>query len=51
MKKLKKPNWRQKNLLATNGYDYMNYLLERQDHNSFTFVHRETKEKLKLNFK
>lgn len=51
MKKLKKLTRRQKNLLANNGFDFMQYLLERQDQNSFTFVHRETKEVLKLNFK
>lgn len=51
MKKLKKLTRKQKYLLAKNGYDFMQYLLERQDHNSFTFIHRETKETLKLNFK
>jgi hypothetical protein len=51
MKKLRKLNRRQKGILATNGYDYMEYLLERQDHNSFTFVHRETKEVLNLRYK
>lgn len=51
MKKLKKLTRRQKNLLANNGFDFMQYFLERQDYNSFTFVHRETKEVLKLNFK
>lgn len=51
MKKLKKPNRRQKNLLVANGLDYMDYFLERQDHNSFTFVHKETKVKLALRYK
>ena len=51
MKKLKKLNRRQKKVLIDNGYDFMKYLIERQDHNSFTFVHRETKEIVKLNYK
>ncbi|MBS6509682.1 MAG: hypothetical protein KH369_15885 [Paraclostridium bifermentans] len=51
MKKLKKLNRRQKNLLAANGFDYMDYFLERQDYNSFTFVHKESKESLQLRFK
>lgn len=51
MKKLKKLTRRQKNLLAANGCDYMDYFLERQDHNSFTFVHKESKESLQLRFK
>lgn len=51
MKKLKKLNRRQKGILASNGYDYMDYFIERQDHNSFTFVHRSTKEKLVLRYK
>ena len=51
MKKLKKLNRRQKELLAKNGYDVLAWLLERQDHNSFTYVHRKTKEVLNLRFK
>lgn len=51
MKKLKKLTIRQKNLLASNGYDYMDYFLERQDHNSFTFIHKESKESLVLRYK
>lgn len=51
MKKLKKLTRKQKEILSSNGYDFMQYLLERQDDKSFTFVHRETKDKLTLNFK
>lgn len=51
MKKLKKLNRRQKGILASNGYDYMDYFIERQDHNSFTFVHKETFETLILRYK
>lgn len=51
MKKLKKLTLRQKELLSSNGYDFRQYLLERQDNKSFTFVHRETKEILILKFR
>ena len=43
MKQGKKLNRRQKELLAKNGYDVLDWLLERQDHNSFTYVNRNTK--------
>ncbi|MDU2199379.1 MAG: hypothetical protein E7E21_13335 [Peptostreptococcaceae bacterium] len=51
MKQLKKSTYRQKKLLASNGFDYMEWLLERQDHNSYTYVHRDTKEIMILRFK
>lgn len=51
MKKLKKLTRKQKDLLSKNGYDFMQYFLERQDNNSYTFVHKETRKVLKLNFK
>ena len=53
MKQGKKLNRRQKELLAKNGYDVMDYLLERQNDNdhTFTYVHRRTKEVLVLNYK
>jgi hypothetical protein len=51
MKQGKKLNRRQKELLAKNGYDVLDWLLERQDHNSFTYVNRNTKEVLNLRFK
>lgn len=51
MKKLKKLNRRQKGILANNGYDFMDWLLERQDHCSFTFVKRDLSEVITLNFK
>lgn len=51
MKHLKKLNRRQKDLLTANGFDFMKYLLERQDGDSFVFVHRENKEVLKLRYK
>lgn len=53
MKKLRKPNRRQKQILMSNGFEYINFLVERQDNknHTFTFVHRETKEKLELRYK
>ena len=51
MKQLKKLNRRQKQVLADAGYDFMQYLIERQDNTSYTFVHRKTKEVLRLNYK
>lgn len=53
MKKLKKLTRRQMQVLANNGYDFMEYLLERQndkDH-TYTYVNRNTKEVLVLNYK
>ncbi|WP_158534759.1 DUF6906 family protein [Romboutsia maritimum] len=50
MKKLRKLTRKQKDILTKNGLDYNKYLLERQDPKSYTFVHRETKETVKLNF-
>ncbi|HSQ89523.1 DUF6906 family protein [Romboutsia sp.] len=51
MKQGKKLNRRQKELLTKNGVDFTEWLLERQDYNSYTYVHRETKEVIKLRFK
>ena len=53
MKKLKKLNRRQKQILMSNGFEYINFLVEIEgDRNhTFTFVHRETKEKLELRYK
>ena len=53
MKKLKKLTRRQIQVLANQGYDFMEYLLERQndkDH-TYIYVHRTTKEVLVLNYK
>lgn len=51
MKQGKKLNKRQKELLAKNGFDVLDWLLERQDHNSFTYVSRKGKETLTLRYK
>ena len=51
MKKLKKLTRRQKQVLANAGYDFMEWLLERQDHNSYTYVNRTTKELITLYYK
>lgn len=53
MKKLKRLTRRQMQVLANNGYDFMEYLLERQDDkdHTYTYVHRTTKEVLVLNYK
>ncbi|MDK0695891.1 hypothetical protein P5E93_14905 [Clostridium perfringens] len=40
-----------KEFLSKQQLDPRDYLLERQDDKSFTFIHRETKEKLILNFR
>ncbi|WP_286310901.1 DUF6906 family protein [Romboutsia ilealis] len=53
MKQGKKLTRRQMQVLANQGYDFMEYLLERQndkDH-TYTYVHRTTKEVLVLNYK
>lgn len=50
MKKLKKLTRKQKQLLIKNNYNYQEWLLERQDSKSYTFVNRKNKEILKLNF-
>lgn len=53
MKKLKKLTRRQIQVLANQGYDFMEYLLERQNdkERTYTYVHRTTKEVLVLNYK
>ena len=51
MKHGKKLNLRQKKLLMKNGFDAMEWLLERQDHNSFTFVKRDKSETMTLYYK
>lgn len=53
MKKLKKLTRRQMQVLANAGYDFMEYLLERQNdkESTYTYVHRTTKEVLVLNYK
>lgn len=51
MKQGKKLNRRQKQVLANAGYDVMDWLLERQDHNSYTYVKRNSKETINLRFK
>lgn len=51
MKKLKKLTRRQMQVLGNAGYDIMEWLLERQDHSSYTYVNRTTKEVLVLNYK
>jgi hypothetical protein len=53
MKKLKKLTRRQMQVLANAGYDFMEYLLERQNdkERTYTYVHRTTKEVLVLNYK
>mgnify|MGYP005898258225 FL=1 len=51
MKKLKKLTRRQMQVLANAGYDFMEWLLERQDHNSYTYVNRTTKELITLYYK
>ena len=51
MKKLKKLTRRQMQVLANSGYDIMEWLLERQNHNSYTYVNRTTKELITLYYK
>lgn len=53
MKKLKKLTRRQIQVLANAGYDFMEYLLERQNdkEHTYTYVHRITKEVLVLSYK
>lgn len=53
MKKLKKLTRRQMQVLANAGYNFMEYLLERQNdkERTYTYVHRTTKEVLVLNYK
>lgn len=51
MKKLKKLTRRQIQVLANAGYDFMEWLLERQNHNSYTYVNRTTKELITLYYK
>ena len=51
MKKLKRLTRRQMQVLANAGYDFMEWLLERQDHNSYTYVNRTTKELITLYYK
>ena len=53
MKKLNKLTRRQMQVLANAGYDFMEYLLERQNdkERTYTYVHRTTKEVLVLNYK
>lgn len=48
MKQGKKLTRKQKELLLENGYDFNEWLLERQTESSFTYVHRNTKEILVL---
>lgn len=53
MKKLKKLTRREAHVLASAGYDFMEYLLERkndQDH-TYTYVNRKTKEVVVLKYK
>lgn len=51
MKQGKKLTRRQMQVLANAGYDIMEWLLERQDHNSYTYVNRTTKELITLYYK
>ncbi|WP_286149669.1 DUF6906 family protein [Romboutsia ilealis] len=53
MKKLKRLTRRQMQVLANHGYDFIEYLLERQDDkdHTYTYVNRNTKEVLVLNYK
>lgn len=48
---MKKLTRKQKDSLAKNRYDFMQYFLERQYNNSYIFVHKETRKILKLKFK
>ena len=50
MKKLRKLTRKQKELLTENNYDCKDWLLERQDKNSYSYIKRDTKESLKLEF-
>ena len=51
MKQGRKLSHRQAKVLIDAGYDFMDWLLERQDHNSYTYVNRTTKEIITLRFK
>ena len=51
MKQGKKLTRRQMQVLANAGYDFMEWLLERQDHNSYTYVNRTTKQLITLYYK
>ncbi|WP_154665247.1 DUF6906 family protein [Romboutsia timonensis] len=51
MKQGKKLTRRQMQVLANAGYDFMEWLLERQNHNSYTYVNRTTKELITLYYK
>lgn len=51
MKQGKKLTRRQMQVLANAGYDFMEWLLERQNHNSYTNVNRTTKELITLYYK
>ncbi len=53
MKKLKKLTRRQATILANAGFDFMEWLLERQNDkdNTFTYVNRTTKEIITLKYK
>lgn len=50
MKHGKKLTRKQKELLTKYGYDYNDYLLERQDPKSYTYIHKLSKKSLKINF-
>lgn len=49
MKHGKKLTRKQKELLTKYGYDYNDYLLERQDPKSYTYIHKLSKKALKIN--
>ena len=48
MKQLKKSTYRQKKLLASNGFDYMEWLLERQTELIIVYVNKNNKELITL---
>lgn len=51
MKHGKKLTRKQKELLSKNNYDCKEWLLERQDKNSYIYIKRNSKEILSLSFK
>lgn len=50
MARIKKLTRRQRELLTRNGFDYDQWTLKTQDSKSYTYINKETKEVMTLNF-
>lgn len=50
MAREKKLTRRQRELLTKNGFDYEKWTLKTQDSKSYTYIHKDTKEVMKLSF-